>query len=186
MAEHRGAESEGLSFDSFGKFRCFFFLPRHHVSYSCIGMLVFTALYCFWSCSFVSICGLRNRKDLVVRVSSSTCIITSLKKFRPVRAWIFFRPYFLYYLSCVHNFEDRFHGVLAQFVERCTGIAEVMGTNPVRAWIFLTPYFHYYLRSVHNCEDRFHIRFFNRSWHIWFLYIYSHLFTTSRVYLYLT
>ena len=28
-------------------------------------------------------------------------------------------------------------GLLAQLVERCTGIAEVMGSNPVRAWIFL-------------------------------------------------
>ena len=27
MAEHRGAESECLSFDSFGEFRCFFFPP---------------------------------------------------------------------------------------------------------------------------------------------------------------
>ena len=27
-------------------------------------------------------------------------------------------------------------GLLAQLVERCTGIAEVMGSNPVQAWIF--------------------------------------------------
>ena len=27
-------------------------------------------------------------------------------------------------------------GLLAQLVERCTGIAEVMGSNPVRTWIF--------------------------------------------------
>ena len=27
-------------------------------------------------------------------------------------------------------------GLLAQLVERCTGIAEVMGSNPIRAWIF--------------------------------------------------
>ena len=27
-------------------------------------------------------------------------------------------------------------GLLAQLVERRTGIAEVMGSNPVRAWIF--------------------------------------------------
>ena len=26
--------------------------------------------------------------------------------------------------------------LLAQLVERCTGIAEVMGSNPVQAWIF--------------------------------------------------
>ena len=27
-------------------------------------------------------------------------------------------------------------GLLAQMVERCTGIAEDMGSNPVQAWIF--------------------------------------------------
>ena len=32
-------------------------------------------------------------------------------------------------------------GLLAQSVERCTGIAEVMGSNPVRAWIFFRSYF---------------------------------------------
>ena len=31
-------------------------------------------------------------------------------------------------------------GLLAQLVERCTGIAEVMGSNPVRAWIFSRSY----------------------------------------------
>ena len=30
--------------------------------------------------------------------------------------------------------------LLAQLVERCTSIAEVMGTNPVRAWIFFRSY----------------------------------------------
>ena len=31
-------------------------------------------------------------------------------------------------------------GLLAQLVERCTGIAEVMGSIPVRAWIFFRSY----------------------------------------------
>ena len=35
-------------------------------------------------------------------------------------------------------------GLLAQLVERCTGIAEVMGSNPVRAWIF----FRFYLQLL--------------------------------------
>ena len=39
-------------------------------------------------------------------------------------------------------------GLLVQLVERCTGLAEVMGSNPVRARIFFRPYF--------NCEDRFY------------------------------
>ena len=29
-------------------------------------------------------------------------------------------------------------GLLAQLVERCTGIAKVMGSNPVRAWKFFS------------------------------------------------
>ena len=29
-------------------------------------------------------------------------------------------------------------GLLAQLVEHCTGIAEVMGSNPIRAWIFFS------------------------------------------------
>ena len=45
-------------------------------------------------------------------------------------------------------------GLLAQLVERCTGIAEVMGSNPVRAWnffqvLFTTTRF----SSVLSCED---------------------------------
>ena len=47
-------------------------------------------------------------------------------------------------------------GLLAQLVERCTGITEVMRSNPVEAWIFSRPYFHYCSSSVRYCEDRFH------------------------------
>ena len=31
-------------------------------------------------------------------------------------------------------------GLLAQLVERCTGIAQVMGSIPVQAWIFFRSY----------------------------------------------
>ena len=35
-------------------------------------------------------------------------------------------------------------GLLAQLVERCTGIVEVMGSNLVRAWIFFSgPIYNY-------------------------------------------
>ena len=47
-------------------------------------------------------------------------------------------------------------GLLAQLVEHCTGITEIMGSNPVQVWIFFRPYFYYYLSSVHNYEDHFH------------------------------
>ena len=48
-------------------------------------------------------------------------------------------------------------GLLAQLVEHCTSIAEVMGSNPIQAWIFFRPSFHYCLGSVYYCEDHFHI-----------------------------
>ena len=39
-------------------------------------------------------------------------------------------------------------GLLAQLVERCTGIAEVMGSNPVRAWIFFRSYLQLLVSAV--------------------------------------
>ena len=45
-------------------------------------------------------------------------------------------------------------GLLAQWIEHCTSIAEVMGSNPVRVWIFFRSYFHYCLSSVQYREDR--------------------------------
>ena len=49
-------------------------------------------------------------------------------------------------------------GLLAQLVERCTSITEIMGPNHVQAWIFFRPYFHYCSSSAHYCEDHFHSR----------------------------
>ena len=62
-------------------------------------------------------------------------------------------------------------GLVAQLVEYCTGIAEVIGSNPVEAWISFRPYFH--CSSVHNCKIHFHVHFLNHSLHIWLSYIYS-------------
>ena len=45
-----------------------------------------------------------------------------------------------------------------------------------------SPYFHYCLSSVQYSEDRFHFRLWNCSSHIWFSYIYSHWFITTRIY----
>ena len=64
---------------------------------------------------------------------------------------------FIYLQSFVHHLEGSFKTniteLVSQFVERCTGITEVMGSNPVQACIFFTSYFYYWLSSVHNCED---------------------------------
>ena len=73
-------------------------------------------------------------------------------------------------------------GLLAQLVEHCTGIAEVMGSNPVQAWTSFRPSFHHYLSSVHHCEDRFHIHVFNRSSNVWLLYIQNRVSISSIAY----
>ena len=99
-------------------------------------------------------------------------LFTSLSVFSPLHRFVW------------NQHSDQFPvGLLAQLVEHCTGIAEVMGSNPVQAWIFFRPYFHYCSSSVHYCEDRFHIHVFIRSSNMWLSYIHSHLFTTSWVYL---
>ena len=59
------------------------------------------------------------------------------------------------------NGKNRVFSLLAQLVEHCTYIAEVMGSNPVWAWsFFFRPYFYHYLSSTHYCKDCFHIYFF--------------------------
>ena len=50
-------------------------------------------------------------------------------------------------------------GLLAQLVERCTGIAEVMGSNPVQAWIFFS--------SVLSCEDLLISKHYLVHWFKW-------------------
>ena len=52
-------------------------------------------------------------------------------------------------------------GLLAQLIECCTGIAEVIGSNTVQAWIFSRPYLHHCSSSVHYCKDLFHIQVWN-------------------------
>ena len=63
-------------------------------------------------------------------------------------------------------------GLLAQLVERCTGIAEVMGSNPVRAWIFFFQVLFSTTRlsSILCCEDLL-ISSLHRSANVWISYI---------------
>ena len=81
----------------------------------------------------------------------------------------------VHYLSSSEN-KAFFHndqllvGFLAQLVERCTGISEVMGSNPVQAWIFFRPYFHYCSSSAHYCEDQFHSGFYPQFKYMTFIH----------------
>ena len=85
------------------------------------------------------------------------------------------------FISNQHN--DQFPvGLLAQLVERYTGIAEVMGSNHVQAWIYFRPcLFHYCSSSIHYCEDRFHIHVFICSSNIWLSYFQSRLILLLRL-----
>ena len=65
-------------------------------------------------------------------------------------------------------FATELSSLLGQLVERCTGIAEVMGSNIFRSYVY------YCSSSVHYCEDLFHIHVFIRSSNI-FTVVYSSL-----------
>ena len=77
---------------------------------------------------------------------------------------------FLTVYSSLHGFICNQHhdqlpvGLLAHLVERCTGIAEVMGSNPVQAWIFFRPCFHHCPSSAHYCADHFHSNSNKATW----------------------
>ena len=56
--------------------------------------------------------------------------------------FIHFQLLFTTWKVCLKQNDDQLSvGLLAQLVERCTSIAEVMGSNPVRAWIFFQALF---------------------------------------------
>ena len=59
-------------------------------------------------------------------------------------------------------------GLLVQLVERCSGIAEVKGSNPVQAWIFFRLSFRNCKSCVYNCDDLLSYNSSPRSSHIWF------------------
>ena len=64
-------------------------------------------------------------------------------------------------------------GLLAQFLERCTGIAEPGHGFKSRTGLnLLRSYFHNYLISVYNCEDRFLIRS-STAVHVYDFHIFS-------------
>ena len=86
----------------------------------------------------------------VYQGSSPTCIIM-----KTLDIWKFTYLHSFTWMFIWTQFIDQLPvGLLAQLVERCTSIAEVMGSNPVRAWnffqvLFTTTRF----SSVHSCKD---------------------------------
>ena len=71
---------------------------------------------------------------------------------------------FLAVHSSLHGFIWNQHnnqssvGLLAQLVERCTGITRGHGFKSRTGLNFFRPYFHYCSCSAHHCEDHFHLR----------------------------
>ena len=54
-----------------------------------------------------------------------------------IRSFIYSLAFFTIYGYIMNSQHDQLPvGLIAQLVEHCTGIAEVMGLNPVQAWIF--------------------------------------------------
>ena len=88
----------------------------------------------------IHIFALRWRDEM----NRSSQLRTLLKRVVVNRTWKNSGPYPYIYLKSSFTwmfiwtqFIDQLPvGLLAQLVERCTGIAEVMGSNPIRAWIF--------------------------------------------------
>ena len=79
--------------------------------------------------------------------------------------------------ATVTTFEPTYPvGLLAQLIERYTGIAKVMGSNPVSR-----PSFHYCSSSVHYCEDHFNIHVLICSSNIWLSHIHSRLLLLLRL-----
>ena len=54
--------------------------------------------------------------------------------------------------------------LLAQLIELCLSITEVMGSNPMEVFNFFRPYFHYCSSIVYYCKDCFHINFSLACW----------------------
>ena len=86
-------------------------------------------------CVKIHIFALRWRDE----IKRSSQLRTLLKRVVVNRTWKKFWTQFIDQLPV---------GLLAQLVERCTGIAEVMGSNPVRAWIFFRSYLQLFVSVV--------------------------------------
>ena len=118
-------------------------------------------------------------------ITARSLLFTSLSAVQIYDFHIFLAVY-----SSLHGFIWNQHkdqlpiGLLAYLVERCTGIAEVMGSNSVQAWMFFSGLVFTTGDQVVCITARItFIHVFICSSNIWLLYILSRLFITSRVYL---
>ena len=86
--------------------------------------------------------------------------------------FIYSLVFFIFYGYITNSQNDQLPvGLIAQLVEHCTGIAEVMASNPVQAWIFFRLQFLNCLSWVYNCDDQTYLHFILRSSNIWtFMY----------------
>ena len=93
---------------------------------------------------------------ILVTVCHTVLVMFISSLHRSANMWIFIylKSSFTWMFICTQFIDQLPVGLLAQLVERCTGIAEVMGSNPVRAWIFFQVLFTTTrVSSVLSCED---------------------------------
>ena len=73
-------------------------------------------------------------------LSCEDLLISSLHRSANMWIFIYLKSSFTWMFICTQFIDQLPVGLLTQLVERCTGIAEVMGSYPVRAWIFFRSY----------------------------------------------
>ena len=88
------------------------------------------------------------------RIAVEDLLISSLHRSANMWIFIYLKSSFTWMFICNQFIDQLPVGLLAQLVERCTGIAEVMGSNPVRAWNFFRSYLQLLVSVVFlSCED---------------------------------
>ena len=109
-----------------------------------------------------------------------SCEKKAWKKFRlerdsnPCVSYIYINLFILYGYITNSQYDQPPVGLIAQLVEHCTGIAEVMGSNPVQAWIFFRLSFRNFLSCV--VTARIFLLFdLSSAVQIYVSYIYIHL-----------
>ena len=152
----------------------------YNLEYHCQLLLLKTMAYQYWHTGILAYC---FSVGLVPLQCSTELTVYNCEDHFHIHIFICSSNIWLSYVPAVysplHGFiwnrhSDRLPvGLLAQLVEHCTIIAEVMGSNPVQVWIFFRPSFTYGLSSVHNCEDHFHFHVFIRSSNIYYFHIFT-------------
>ena len=127
-------------------------IKGNRVVWECISCVLRTVLKAYF-CNLPSLESPVSRKRTVVAhgegevsdrfssvLSCEDLFISSLHRSANIWIFIYLKSSFTRMFIWTQFIDQLPVGLLAQLVEHCTGIAEVMGSNPVRAWIFFRSY----------------------------------------------